>query len=104
MRSNFAGIVLLSASMAVVYPAHAEKQPQGPPGFGNLQTPTDHQQSTNDNLKAIEKDNELNELPASHDETIGAGQVHSEEDALTKKIDQDNARLDRLVNGICPRC
>jgi hypothetical protein len=40
---------------------------------------------------------------SSADKILGAGQVHSEEDALTKMIEQDNAPLDRLID-ICPSC
>jgi hypothetical protein len=39
----------------------------------------------------------------SADKTIGADQVHSAEDALTKRIEQDNTRLDRAID-ICPSC
>ena len=31
------------------------------------------------------------------DNTIGAGEVHSEDDALTKAIEHDNVQLDRLI-------
>ena len=114
MRSIFVGIILLSASMAVVHPAQAQnhrhvhtaqaqKHPQRPPAYGYVQTPMGHEQTTNDDLKAIEKDNRDLDLPAK-DHINGAGQVHSEEEGLTKKIEQDNARLDRLINGICPSC
>jgi benzoylformate decarboxylase len=34
---------------------------------------------------------------------IGADQDHSEQDVLTKRIEQDNTRLDRLID-ICPSC
>jgi hypothetical protein len=40
---------------------------------------------------------------SSTDKTIGAYQVHFEEDALTKTIERDNAQLDRLID-ICPSC
>jgi intracellular sulfur oxidation DsrE/DsrF family protein len=71
MRSLFAGMIMLSASIAVVGAAQARKHPQRPPAYGYVQTPIGHQQPTNDDLKAIEKDNEQNDLPASHDTITG---------------------------------
>jgi hypothetical protein len=41
--------------------------------------------------------------PAGHD-VKGADQVQSGEDALAKRIDEENARLDRLLRGICRGC
>jgi hypothetical protein len=98
MRSIFAGIILLSASIAVVPTAQAQQQPQGP------QTQMGYRQLTGDDLKAIERDNQRNDLPASQNKVTGAAPVQSEENALTNRVDQDNARLDRLVRGICPTC
>jgi hypothetical protein len=60
--------------------------------------------SSDDDLKAIERDNERNQLPATQDDITGAALVRSEENALTSRIDQDNARLDRLIRGVCPTC
>src|ERR1700722_3173791 len=37
------------------------------------------------------------------DNTVGADHGHSEQDVLTKRIEQDNSRLDRLID-ICPSC
>ena len=34
----------------------------------------------------------------------GAGQVQSDENALAKRIDEENVRLDRLLRGICRGC
>jgi hypothetical protein len=69
MRSIFAGIITLSASMAVVDAAQAEKH-------GYMQAVISHQQSTQ----------------ASWDETIGADRHHSEQDALTQ-------RIERIIHG-----
>ena len=80
MRSIFAGIIMLSASMAVVDAAQAEKH-------GYIQVVIDHRQP----------------IQTSRDETIGAAQDHSEQDALTQRIERDNTRLDRLMD-ICPNC
>jgi hypothetical protein len=80
MRSIFFGIILLSASMADGPPAQAEKH-------GYIQVVIDHRQP----------------IQTSRDEDIGAAQDHSEQDALTKRIERDNRRLDRLIE-ICPSC
>ena len=80
MRSIFAGIIMLSASMAVVDAAQAEKH-------GYMQAVISHQQS----------------IQASRDETIGADRQHSEQDVLTKRIERENTRLHRLID-ICPSC
>jgi hypothetical protein len=90
MRSLFVGMIMLSASMAVVDTAQA--QIQRPPGYGSVRAPIGHRQRTQDdlqptqdNLEKIDKDNQQLDLPASQDEITGAGQVQSEEDALTKQ-------------------
>jgi hypothetical protein len=80
MRSIFAGIIVLSASMSVVLAAQAEKHTY-------MQAVIGHRQP----------------IQASEDKTIGADQVHSGEDDLTRRIEQDNMRLDRLTD-ICPSC
>jgi hypothetical protein len=80
MRSIFAGIIALSASTAVVHAAPAGKH-------GYIQVVIDHRQP----------------IQASQDRTIDAGQHYSREDVLTKRIEQDNTRLDRLID-ICPSC
>ena len=66
VRSTFAGIIMLSASIAGVHAA-AARQPTG------------------DNVK-------------------GADQVQSDENALAKRIEEENARVDRLLRGICRGC
>jgi hypothetical protein len=104
MRSLFAGTIMLSASMAVVDTAQAQIHPQRPPGYGSMQAPIGHRQPTQDDLQKIDKDNRELDLPASRDGTTGAGQVPAEEDALTKRIEQDDMRLDREITDICPSC
>jgi hypothetical protein len=111
MRSLFAGMIMLSASMAVVDIAQAQVQPQRPPGYGSMQAPIGHRQPTQDdlqptqdNLERIDKDNQQLDLPASQDEITGAGQVQSKEDALTNRIGQDNPALDSEITDICPTC
>ena len=93
MRSIFAGIIVLSASMSVVHAAQAKKHTY-------MQAVIGHRQP----------------IQASEDKTIGADQVHSGEDDLTRRIEQDNIRLDltrrieqdnmRLdrLTDICPSC
>jgi hypothetical protein len=79
MRSIFAGIIVLSASTAVVGPARAEKH-------GYAQALMGHRQP----------------LEVSGDK-IGVDPIHPDEDALTRRIEQDKTRLDRLID-ICPNC
>jgi hypothetical protein len=40
----------------------------------------------------------------TRDEVKGADQVQSGEDALAKRIDEENVRLERLLRGICRGC
>jgi hypothetical protein len=109
MRSLLLGMVMLSASMAVVDTAQA--QIQRPPGYGSMQAPIGHRQPTQDdlqpmqdNLEKIDKDNQQLDQPASQDEITGAGQLRSMEDALTSRIGQDNRGLDGEILDICPTC
>ena len=81
MRSIFFGIFILSASMADVHTAQAEKH------GGYIQVVIDHRQP----------------IQTSRDENIDSAQDHSEQDALIKRIERDNRRLDRLIE-ICPSC
>ena len=104
MRSLFVGMIMLSVSMAVVDAAQA--QIQRPPGYGSVPAPIGHRQPTQDdlqptqdNLEKIDKDNQQLDLPASQDDITGAGQ-----DALTKRIGQDNPRIDSEITDICPSC
>ena len=93
MRSIFAGIIMLSASMAIVDAAQAQKHPQRSPGHGHRQAliahrqPTkDDLQPTQDDLEKIDKGYQQPDPPARRDGIIDAGQVHSEEDALTRSL------------------
>ena len=80
MRSIFFGVILLLASTAIVEPAHAEKN-------GDAQALITHRQS----------------IQVSQDNLNGVDQAHPDQDALTKRIEQDKIRLDRLIE-ICPSC
>jgi hypothetical protein len=79
MRKIFAAIIVLSASTTVVDTAQAEKH-------GYAQALIGHGQP----------------LAVSGDK-IGVEPVHPDEDALTRRIEQDKTRLDRLIE-ICPSC
>jgi hypothetical protein len=114
MRSIFAGIIILSASTAVVHTAEAQKHARIQPAYGYMQAQLDHRQLTQDDVtganqvqfdqESVEKDNELLNLPPTQDNVIGADQVKSEEGTLAKRIEQENARLDRELRGICSGC
>jgi hypothetical protein len=79
MRSLFVGIIVMSASMPVDA-AQAEKH-------GDAQALIRHRQL----------------IRVSRDNLIGDDQTRPGEDALTKKIEQDKIRLDRVID-ICPSC
>jgi len=114
MRSILAAIIMLSASTAVGHSAEAHKHARIQPGYGYMQAPVGHRQPIQDDVtganqiqfdkKRVEKDNELLDLPTTQGKVIGADQVQSEENALAKMIEQENARLDRELRGICRGC
>jgi hypothetical protein len=96
MRSIFAGMIMLSASMAVVDTSRAQSHPERPPGYGSMQAQIGHRQPTQDDLQSsrddlekIEKDNQLLNLPASQDDITGAGQA---------------PWLDGEIRDVCPSC
>jgi hypothetical protein len=112
MRSIFAAIIMLSASTPVVHTAQAQRHAQTQPSYGDMQAPVGHRQPTRDDVtgdnqvdkESVAKDNELLDLPTNQDKVIGAEQVESEENALAKRIEQENARLDRELRAICRGC
>jgi hypothetical protein len=79
MRSIFFGVILLLASTAVVNPAQAD--------HAYAQAFISHR----------------GPKPISREQLIGVDQTHPDEDALTRRIEQDNTRLGRLID-ICPSC
>ena len=96
MRSLFAGMIMLSASIAVVDTAQAQSHPERPPGYGSMQAPIGHQQPTQyqlqptqDDLEKIDEDNRLLNLPASQNDITGASQA---------------PWLDGEIRDICPSC
>jgi hypothetical protein len=114
MRSIFAAILILSVLTAVVHAGQAQRHAQTQPGYGYMQAPVGHRQLTQDDVtganqvqfdkKRVEKDNDLLDLPTTQDQVMGADQVESEENALAKTIEQENARLDHDLRGICRGC
>ena len=114
MRLIFAGIITVSASTAVVHTAEAQKLARSQPAYGYMQAPVGHRQPTQDDVTgtnqvqfdktSIERDNELLDLPATQNKIIGADQLQSKDNALAKTIEQENARDDRAVRGICGGC
>ena len=78
MRSIIIGVTMLLASTAVVHAVQAEK-PRYAQAFISHRQP----------------------ITISREQPIG--QTQPDEDALTKRIEQDNTRLDRLID-ICPSC
>ena len=79
MRSICFGVIILLASTAIVDTAHSEKD---------------------DYAQALISHRQLIQL--SRDK-IGVDPVYPDEDALTRRIEQDKTRLDRLIE-ICPSC
>jgi hypothetical protein len=114
MRSTFAAIIMLSASTTVVHSAEAQKPPGIQSGYDHIPAPVGHRQLTQNDVtganqiqfdkKRVETDNELLDLPTTQDKVTGANQVESEENAMAKTIEQENAQLDRQLRGICRGC
>lgn len=114
VRTIFAGLVMLSASTAFVPMARAGKPTGTEARHGHMQAPVGHRQPTPADVTGggqaqsdrarLAKDNELLDLPPSQDPVTGAGDVQSQESALAKMIQQENARIDRLIRGICRGC
>jgi hypothetical protein len=105
---RYARISLLSAAaacaMAIATPALGQVTSVGAPAYSNSATSNSATGAPNDDVEKIEKDNQLLSMPASHDDIAGAGQVQSQEDVLTKRIEQDDPRLDSEITDICPTC
>jgi hypothetical protein len=79
MPSIIAGVIMLSASTSVAATAQVEKR-------NYTQDLISHHQP----------------VQASRDK-IGVDPIHPAEDALTKRIERDKIRLDRVIE-ICPSC
>jgi hypothetical protein len=85
LRSIFAGMIMLSASSAMVHAAGVARQAGSQSGYGYVLAAAGHRQPTRDDVK-------------------GADEVPSDENGLAKRIDEENARVDRLLRGICRGC
>jgi hypothetical protein len=106
MHAIVAAIIMATGSTAVV---HAREVPK----YAEIRTPVSHRQPTQRDVararqalsdKKIIQDNELLDLAPSHDPITGADQIVSDESALTKMVEQENAQIDRLVRSICRGC
>jgi len=82
MRSIFAGMIMLAASMAFVHAAEAQQHTRRPPGYGSMQAQIGHRQPTQDDLQPtqddlekIDEDNQDLNLPASQEDVTGASQA-----------------------------
>lgn len=80
MRSIFGGVIMLLSSTAVVHAGEANKQ-------GYAQAFIGHQEP----------------IQVSRDKPTGVDNIHPDLDALTRRIERDNTRLDRLIE-ICRSC
>ena len=85
MRSIAVALVLISVSSTVVSTAQAQQQAEVQPGHGSMVRPAGHRQPT---LAAVPE----------------TGQIKVDENGPANAIDQENARLDRLIRGICRGC
>ena len=74
------------------------------PTQDDLQPTRDDLQPSQDDFQEIEKDNRDLDLPASQDDIIGAGGVHSREEDLAKEIEQLGPWSAREIRDICPSC
>ena len=114
LRPIFVAIIMLSASTAVGPRAEAQTRAQTQPGYGYVQAPLGYRQPTPDDLSAanevqldkqrVENDNALLDLSPTQQDVTGADQVESEENALAKRIERENAQLDHELRGICRGC
>lgn len=114
LRTIFAGFVMLSASTAFAPTAQAGSPGSNEARHVHRQAPVGHRQPTPADIpghreaqsdrERLAKDNELLDLPASGDPVTGASDVQSQESALASLIQQENARIDRLIRSICRGC
>jgi hypothetical protein len=114
VRAIFAGLVMLSASTALVPTAQARSPAGIDGGQAHMPAPVGHRQPTRAEVTAgsqvhsdkqsIAQDNEPFRSSPSQDPIPGADQVQSEENAAAKAIEQENVLIDRLIRGICRGC
>ena len=82
MHVIFAAFIMVSGSTAVVHDVALARQAES-------------------DKNIIAQDNELLELPSSQSRV---DEVPADENTLTKMIEEENARVDRLVRSICRGC
>jgi hypothetical protein len=114
MRSIFVGIIVVSASAAVLHTAEARNLARSQSDYGYMQAAVGHRQPTQDDVaganqvqidkKRIEKDNELLDLAPTHYEVMGADELRSKDNAFARMIGRENSRVDRAISGICRGC
>jgi hypothetical protein len=114
MRSLFAAAVMLSASTAIVHAREVPENAEIRPGYGSMRAPVGHRQPTRGDVaharqaqpdkKIVAQDNALLDPASSQNRVAGADAVPPGEDSLTKMIDQENVRIDRLIRSICRGC
>jgi hypothetical protein len=80
MRPIFFGVIVVLVSIVGIHTAQAEKHRYA-------QALVIHRQP----------------IPVSQDKLDGVDQGHPDDDVLTKRLEQDKIRLDRLIE-ICPSC
>jgi hypothetical protein len=111
MRSLFVGLIALSASMTIAGAAQAQTDLQRLPSYSSMPAQIGHRppagynlQTTQDDVEKINRANRQLDLPSSQADIAGAGVIPSGEDALTKRIEQDDPQLDSEITDICPTC
>jgi hypothetical protein len=72
--------------------------------IGHRRPSQDDLQFTQDDFQQIERDNRDLDLPASQDDIIGAGGVHSREEDLARAFEQLGPWNGRQIRDICPSC
>ena len=108
-RWFFAAAVMLSASTAVVHAREVSENTEIRPGHTSMRAPVSHRQPTRRDVararpgrsdkKIVVQDNALIDPAASLNNV-----ADTEEDALTRMIDEGNLRIDRLIRNICRGC
>jgi hypothetical protein len=114
MHAIFAALIMVSGSTAVVHAREVVKYAEIQPGHGSMRAPVGHRQpiqrdvagarQARSDKKIIAQDNELLDLPSSQNHVAGADEVPPGENTLAKMIEEENARIDRLVRSICRGC
>ena len=111
IHAIFSALIIVSGSTALVHAREAPQYAEIQPGRGSIPAPVGHRQpiprdvaltrQAESDKKSIEQDNALLNLPSSQSR---ADEVPRDENTLTKMIEEENARIDRLVGSICRGC